>query len=499
MSKLEVYTFGSAAAHFNNPLRFCSLTDHKIRTRGALKEHHNRRRRPYRKEEHLPAVKGPIQAESVPEDGVTMRGKSRILDRPIAESPNTSPVSNFAVAATLGEIASEVQQKSSILSRPTIGEPLKRVSSDPILTKAGPVILPTETTQPPKSPLPESDENFENMMVPERASQGDLSAQVRDAPSISAPLRTSSPTRPIASPAEAIVDTATAGSQSFLWKSSIGTSGKVIEQSEPAEARQPKEPSTQDIRNGWINPRDGAYDGTQSGPITRHKNVANYVNESSDHIIPVIEHYCNEFDMVPRWGVLTNVQFQPQHRYAGSVFIHRQTSGHLFNRHYLDTMFPMDQKAQHFLDQVVDVDIRTAKARAGALASSVAMAPDTESEARSWMLYDSITELLSPSNIFARILAVVLYIHLRLAALSRMSTPSFGQTTKVLKEGVGLLAADEKDINVGNMRDGDRIERVKALVGTVEKLDTDIAIEQGNGKTVRQLSKLWRYMYGGTA
>jgi hypothetical protein len=91
------------------------------------------------------------------------------------------------------------------------------------------------------------------------------------------------------------------------------------------------------------------------------------------YLIPVIEHYVNEYDMVPRWGVLSSTVHSPQHRYAGSVFIHRGASGHLFNRHYLDTMFPLNPEQQDFLNTIVDIDERTARARARSLARSVTM------------------------------------------------------------------------------------------------------------------------------
>ncbi len=54
-----------------------------------------------------------------------------------------------------------------------------------------------------------------------------------------------------------------------------------------------------------------------------------------------IEHYCNEYDMVSRWGALDNAQVAPPDRYSGTVFVRRGATGHMFNQHYLAIMFPL--------------------------------------------------------------------------------------------------------------------------------------------------------------
>ncbi|KAL8678644.1 MAG: hypothetical protein Q9224_007100, partial [Gallowayella concinna] len=101
------------------------------------------------------------------------------------------------------------------------------------------------------------------------------------------------------------------------------------------------------------------------------------------NIIPHIEHYANEYDMVPRWGVLYAVSNLLNNRYAGNVFIRAGASGHMFVDHYLDPIFPLSgpnafkpsanvqqrhatenghaaygqiEKALPYLDTLVDVD-----------------------------------------------------------------------------------------------------------------------------------------------
>ncbi len=81
--------------------------------------------------------------------------------------------------------------------------------------------------------------------------------------------------------------------------------------------------------------------------------------------------------MVPRWGVLHNTTEVLDNRYAGTIFVRMDTTGHMFNQHYMDTMFPRpidsvpDQEdpdpiqiiLDNFLDKVVDVDEKTARKR----------------------------------------------------------------------------------------------------------------------------------------
>ncbi|KAL3433731.1 hypothetical protein BDV09DRAFT_205150 [Aspergillus tetrazonus] len=63
-----------------------------------------------------------------------------------------------------------------------------------------------------------------------------------------------------------------------------------------------------------------------------------HASENSDKTILHIEHYANSRDFVSLWGAL-NFSNIPN-RFMGRVFV-RQGSGHLFNQHYLGTMFPL--------------------------------------------------------------------------------------------------------------------------------------------------------------
>lgn len=61
--------------------------------------------------------------------------------------------------------------------------------------------------------------------------------------------------------------------------------------------------------------------------------------------------------MVARWGVLYNTTRVPQNKYCGRVFMRGGSTGHLFNQHYISSMFPLiDREHNEFLDEPVDVE-----------------------------------------------------------------------------------------------------------------------------------------------
>ncbi len=67
--------------------------------------------------------------------------------------------------------------------------------------------------------------------------------------------------------------------------------------------------------------------------------------------------------MIARWGVLHSTMTALDNRYNGSVFVRMGATGHLFNQHYMDVMFPSNTQMNDFLDRTVDVDMVTAIGR----------------------------------------------------------------------------------------------------------------------------------------
>ncbi|KAI9833185.1 MAG: hypothetical protein M1819_003808 [Sarea resinae] len=158
-------------------------------------------------------------------------------------------------------------------------------------------------------------------------------------------------------------------------------------------------------------------------------------------IIRHIEHYCNEWDPVTRWGVFDNIWLPSRiaNRYCGAVFVRRGATGHLLTQHYLDFMFPLDPERRHrFLDQVVEVDTHTVARREEAAAELAAIGTLTSQKDLSSSSAAGVEEV----EVFAR--------------------ARVGET-------VGVVA---------------------------DPADPEGAAVEGRARTVRQLSRLWRYMDG---
>ncbi|EEH19670.2 hypothetical protein PABG_01929 [Paracoccidioides brasiliensis Pb03] len=123
-------------------------------------------------------------------------------------------------------------------------------------------------------------------------------------------------------------------------------------------------------------------------------------------VIQYVEHYVNEEDLVPRWGVMYNVRCS-RTRYCGKVFIRNGATGHMFNQHYLSNIFPLDNPdgdpgTKCFLDQEVMVDectcrkreAHSATAAAAAITSDNSICHDSSSSSQS----DSGVEIVSAGN-----------------------------------------------------------------------------------------------------
>ena len=158
-------------------------------------------------------------------------------------------------------------------------------------------------------------------------------------------------------------------------------------------------------------------------------------------VILHIEHYANEKDMVPRWGVLHCVQDILDNRYAGSVFVRMGASGHLFNQHYMDAMFPLGVpdtvwQSGSFLDHHVKVDKK--------------LAMEKENEGIS-----------------------------KIGVMRRESGLEFGDG-QIIHDGTGAING-----------------HLDGIVMAFGRTDSGrLLSEEAEGKTVRALSRLWMYQGG---
>ena len=172
------------------------------------------------------------------------------------------------------------------------------------------------------------------------------------------------------------------------------------------------------------------------------------------HVISHIEHYANELDMVSRWGVLHCTQDILNNRYAGSVFVRMGASGHLFNQHYMDAMFPLPGETTQSLPEIF-------LERFAEVAEKLAMK----------------RESTAVGNV---------------GAMRRESGLEFGDG-QVIYDGLDMMNGQYP--NASGTNDPRRIS--DNTVMTFARTTTGrLLAEEAQGKTVRELSRLWRYQGG---
>jgi hypothetical protein len=215
--------------------------------------------------------------------------------------------------------------------------------------------------------------------------------------------------------------------------------------------------------------------GTSNGKAGQKSTIKKMLPE---RVVPYIEHYCNSQDMVTRWGALYSAKSILQNRFCGHIFINEGASGHMLNQHYLSDMFPLhhqsagaghapgtSSESKHhgvpFLDRMVHIDTATVTQRNSRAVHQLAImrheSDETDPNDDSHQAHESeVHQLHSAANMKER--------------------------EEFLKLGEGIELTS-KDLSGA---EGSRI--------SVVKLPTPG--DRTRGKTVRQLSRLWRYLGG---
>ena len=166
--------------------------------------------------------------------------------------------------------------------------------------------------------------------------------------------------------------------------------------------------------------------------------------------------------MVSRWGALYNVASVLDNRYSGTVFVRMGATGHMFNQHYLTAMFP--QPIQAVLSTV---------------ANGHGMAANGEEQRVNVFLDKPVAAserlALAKEDI----------------AMQKMGLMRRESTSPFFEFGNGEV------VPVGAVLDGDLSKGSKGDTN-IKFLKDDVALGgQGvNGRTVRQLSRLWKYEGG---
>ena len=168
-----------------------------------------------------------------------------------------------------------------------------------------------------------------------------------------------------------------------------------------------------------------------------------------ERLIKHIEHYCNEHDFVARFGALHFSKDKLSNRFVGKIFENKGHGGHLLNQHYLSPMFAGD--SSDFLEMVVEVDEGKAVQRA-----QVSSEEMTQEEPRS-------SRSFPPARTEFRMASVEVPNHLD-------QTRTLGRSIAAPTPGTGW--------------------------GSAAEASTRASVEISRGRTVKELSRLWRYKDG---
>ena len=217
-----------------------------------------------------------------------------------------------------------------------------------------------------------------------------------------------------------------------------------------------------------------------------------------ERVIRHMEHYCNSEDMVTRWGVLYSAKSILNNRFCGHIFIDEGATGHMLNQHYLAKMFPMQSSGDGggafqreqinsgnsqgasadrevpFLDKVVEVDAVTVAKRTSEATKQLGV-----------MRQDSVP--LDPPGT---------------SAGGQTQTNGDRNSNGHLNHAVVDIEPLKDREGTSGLELGDRMPLRQLDLKGVEGSRISIARaeregEKGvHGKTVRDLSRLWKYVGG---
>lgn len=213
-------------------------------------------------------------------------------------------------------------------------------------------------------------------------------------------------------------------------------------------------------------------DGTIKSPVKATLASLGHRIEDHERVIPHIEHYALANDMSARCGILHSIRNVMDGRFCGRVFVVNDgpslgsqiSNGFLFREHYMDVLFPLNT-TEPILDEIVSVDISTAEKREFtamgiALPMKTIVHPDHRRE--------SIDQMMMGSS---------------------MGSPEISPRTngRPKRNHVVRTVSSEK----------------RSSWGTAGTLGIDgvgkarLGAKECEGRTMRQLSRLWRYERGG--
>ncbi|KAL8854491.1 MAG: hypothetical protein Q9221_000762 [Calogaya cf. arnoldii] len=190
--------------------------------------------------------------------------------------------------------------------------------------------------------------------------------------------------------------------------------------------------------------------------------------------IPYIEHYANEKDMVPRWGVLYATCKFLNNRYAGNVFIRDKATGHMFVDHYLDPIFPIRKNR--------DLPKAAVNAKKGQA--------NGNGDANGQILTDGNGHI---EEAFSYLDAIV-DVDEAIPRKRRNTAPLKPLANLKDQKNYGTIQNHHVPASTAN---GTAKPSSRGIVDGFDVIGDEVLMEQAaRGRTVKELSRLWRYLGG---
>jgi len=216
-------------------------------------------------------------------------------------------------------------------------------------------------------------------------------------------------------------------------------------------------------------------DGTIVSPVKATLASRGYRTEDTERVIPHIEHYALSSDITARAGIIHNTCSALDNRFCGRLFILNKQPGFLFNAHYLSSLFPSSPSPHPVLDCPVEVDVETA-AKREFTAQGVSVALKSLSTRQSSGSNTNVSPDQSPKSLHSHSIPM---------ALPHSNSHVIGQTN-------GMKEGKRGSWSQQGIHNTSAVTPSAASVAQARN-----SAREAEGKTVRQLSRLWRYANGG--
>ena len=180
--------------------------------------------------------------------------------------------------------------------------------------------------------------------------------------------------------------------------------------------------------------------------------------------------------MVPRWGVLYAISKLLHNRYAGDVFIRDKATGHMFVDHYLGPIFPVRKRGNSKASTKTNQD--------QANGNGYANGHHSERTNENMHLEEALSYLNSTVDVDEGI------------PLKRRNTQPLKPLART-KDRKNNGTSQVKPVSTTVKPNSNTTPQNQSIVDGFDAIGNDALMEQAaRGRTVKELSRLWRYLGG---